>query len=167
MQIPIRKPGQYTNSKPDPHLTEDKFNELQSALEKLKKFSRPRAADEVDRLSKLGDFSENADYSIAKGRLRGINQRILELEDHLKQAVIIKPAKNTGTVQLGHAVIVEVNGARKTYRILGSEEINPSRGIISHQSPIGAGLMGRKVGDIVKIKIADRKAEYKIIEIQS
>ena len=166
MQIPIRKPGQYTGQKPDPYLTEDKFSELQAALEKLKKFSRPRAADEVDRLSKLGDFSENADYSIAKGRLRGINQRILELEDHLRRAVIIQPNKNTGQVQLGQAVTVEVNGAQKTYRILGSEEIDPAGGVISHHSPIGSALMGHKVGDRLKIKIADREAEYKILKIE-
>lgn len=166
MQIPIRKPGKYTGQKPDPYLTEDKFSELQAALEKLKKFSRPRAADEVDRLSKLGDFSENADYSIAKGRLRGINQRILELEDHLRRAVIIKPKKNTGQVQLGQAVTVQVNGAQKTYRILGSEEIDPAGGVISHHSPIGSALMGRQAGDRLKIKIADKEVEYKILKIE-
>ena len=88
------------------------------------------------------------------------------MEDHFRRAVIIQPNKNTGQVQLGQAVTVEVNGAQKTYRILGSEEIDPAGGVISHHSPIGSALMGHKVGDRLKIKIADREAEYKILKIE-
>ena len=57
MRTPIRKPGKYTHLKPDPNLTEKKFNELKEKLERLKKFSRPNAAAEVRRLAEMGDFS--------------------------------------------------------------------------------------------------------------
>jgi transcription elongation factor GreA len=162
MQTPIRKPGKYTHLKPDQYLTRAKFDELKNKLDKLK-FNLPPAAEEVKRLAQMGDFSENAAYQIAKGRLRGMNQRILEIEDHLKRAIIIKPAQNTGTVQLGSSVTVETAGRKKTYLILGSSETDPKRGIISRNSPLGSALIGRKVGDTVKIKLNNREVEYKII----
>lgn len=166
MQVPIRKPGKYTHLKPDPNLTVARFNEMQSKLERLKKISRPQAAAEVKRLAEMGDFSENAAYSMAKGRLRGINQRILDIEEHLKRAIIIQPLGPTGAVQLGSNVTIGINGKQKHYQILGSSETDPTTGIISHNSPIGAALMGKKIGDIVKVKSINNVTEYKIINIR-
>ena len=99
-----------------------------------------------------------------EGKLRGINDRINELTEYLKHVVIITP-KNTGTVQLGSTVTVEINGKQKTYTILGSTETDPSTGVISHQSPVGAALMGRRVGDTVEIQLAGKRVECKIITI--
>ena len=132
-------------------------------MEHMKK-ARPKLAEEVKRLAEMGDFSENAAYQMAKGRLRGINDRINELTEYLKHVVIITP-KNTGTVQLGSTVTVEINGKQKTYTILGSTETDPSTGVISHQSPVGAALMGRRVGDTVEIQLAGKRVECKIITI--
>jgi transcription elongation factor GreA len=165
MQLPIRKPGKYTHLKPDQHLTEAKFNELKNKLERLK-FNRPRLAEEVKKYASDGDFSENAAYQIAKGKLRGTNQGILEIEDHLKRAVIIKPNKNSSMVQLGSSVTVNIDGKQKTFLILGSSETNPARGVISRNSPIGSALIGKKLGEQIKIKLADRIVEYKIIKIE-
>ncbi len=165
MQTPIRKPGEYTHLKPDQHLTQAKYNELKNKLDRIK-FNRPRLAEEVKKYASDGDFSENAAYQIAKGRLRGMNQRILELEDHLKRAVIIKPNKNISLVQLGSSVTIATAGREKTYLILGSSETNPQAGVISRNSPIGSALMGRKIHDQIKIKLADRIIEYKIIKIE-
>jgi len=165
MQLPIRKPGKYTHLKPDQHLTEAKYNELKNKLDRLK-FNRPRLAEEVKKYASDGDFSENAAYQIAKGKLRGMNQKILEIEDHLKRAVIIKPNKNSGVVQLGSSVTVAVGEKEKTYLILGSSETNPQKGIISRSSPIGASLIGKKINDKVKIKLADKEVEYKVIKIE-
>lgn len=167
MRVPIRKPGKYTHQKPDPHLTQDKFNEFKNYLEKLKKVVRPEAAQEVRRLAELGDLSENAAYQIAKGRLRGINQKIIDLENHLGGAIIIKTDENVDTVQLGKKVTVEINGDKKTFLILGSEETNPSQGIISHNSPIGSAIIGHQVGDEVEIKQPGRIIKCKIINLES
>jgi transcription elongation factor GreA len=166
MQVPQRKSGKYTNLKSDPHITLVKFNELKSILEKLKKISRPRAIEESKRLAEMGDFSENAAYSIAKGRLRAINEQILELEDQLKNAQVIDQLKNKETVQLGNKVTIETAGKQKTYLILGSSETNPTKGIISHNSPIGSALMGHKVGDKVKIQQINKVVECKIVSIE-
>lgn len=165
MQTPKRKLGKYAHLKPDENITEEKYKELKNKLERLKR-NHPGAAAEVKRLAEFGDFSENAEYQIAKGRLRGINQRILDIEDQMKRAVIIKPAKNKNIVKLGHKVTVEVDGKIKTYLILGPAEANPLEGIISHKSPLGSELMDRMVGDKVKVRLKDKKVEYKIIKIE-
>ncbi len=166
MRTPARKPGKYTHLKPDPHLTETKFSELKNKLERLKEMSRPRAAEEVRRLAEMGDFSDNAAYSIAKGRLRGINQKILELEDHLKHAVIISAGQAGDRVKLGSEVTVEINGRQKIYRILGSSETDPSAGIISHRSPLGASLLGRRAGDRTTFTRTDKTVACRIIKIE-
>ena len=157
--------GKYAHLKPDANITEAKYNELKQKLERMKK-KRPRAAAEVKELAKMGDFSENAAYQIAKGRLRGLNQRILDTEDHLNHANIIKAPDNTDTVRLGHRVAVEVNGRQKEYLILGSSETNPLENIISHNSPLGSALMGRAAGDKVMVRPKDKEVEYKIIKIK-
>jgi len=164
MRVPIRKPGQYTHLKPDPHITAEKFQELQNKLERMKK-SRPPLIEEVKFHALNGDFSENAAYQIAKGRLRGLNQRILETEDQLKRAMIIIPGQ-TSRVALGSRVTVKAGGKEKTFLILGSAETNPGQGVISSNSPIGSLLMGRRAGDRVKLKLKDKETEYEILKIE-
>jgi transcription elongation factor GreA len=165
MRVPIRKPGKYTHQKPDFYITEGKFSEFKNDLVKLKKI-QPGAAKEVKRLAELGDLSENAAYQIAKGRLRSINQRIHDLDNYINKAIIIKPAKDNNVVGLGNKVTVEIKGEEKIFLILGSSEADPQKGIISQNSPIGSALIGRQVGDEVKIKARDKFIECKIIRIQ-
>jgi len=165
MQLPKRKPGKYTHLKPDQHLTRAKFNELKNKLDRLK-FNRPRLSEEVKKYASDGDFSENAAYQIARGKLRVINQKILEIEEHIKNAIIIKPNKNNGLAQLGSRVTIATTDRQKTFLILGSSETNPQTGIISRNSPIGSALIGKKLGDQIKIKLTDKIVEYKIIRIE-
>jgi transcription elongation factor GreA len=166
MQVPIRKPGKYTNLKPDFRVTKEKFDEIKSRLEKLKNISRPRAAREVKELSTTGDYSENAGYQMAKGRLRGINQRILDMEEIIKNAVIIKHEENCSSVELGHTVMVFVNGKEKKLKILGSSETDPGRGVISYNSAVGKALLDRRVGEVVKIELGGKEVAYKILKIE-
>ena len=165
MQVPTRKSGKYTNLKSDPYITKDKFFELKNKLEKLK-LRQPKVISEVKRLAADGDFSENAAYQIAKGQLRGLNEHILEIEEHLKQAQIIKQRISHAQVGLGSRVTVFVSGQKKTYLILGSSETNPNKGIISRNSPLGLALMGRKLGERVKVILANKETEFKIIRIE-
>ncbi len=164
MRLPFRKPGKFSQMKSDPLMTVVKLNELKKNLEKLKKI-RPSLAKEVARLAELGDFSENVEYQLAKGRLRGVNGGILKLERQINDAVIISTDKNNKAVQIGSVVIVETAGKEKTYQILGSSETNPEKGIISHSSPIGSALLGSGVGDMVEVKIGNKVVEYKIVKI--
>ncbi len=166
MRTPKRKPHKYAFDKPDPHITKGKYDRLKTELERLKKVERPPTAREVKSLAELGDFSENAAYQIAKGKLRSINNRITKIEKFLNHAEIISFNKNSDKIGLGSTVTLEINDKRKTYKILGSRETNPAKGIISHNSPLGKSLMGKKKGDIVEVKIKDKFTEYKIIDIK-
>jgi len=164
MRVPYRKPGKFSQMKMDPLMTKEKFAELEDKLEKLKQ-KRPQAAAEVKRLAELGDFSENVEYQLAKGRLRGINNAILTLENQLNQAEIIAPIKND-KVQVGSVVTLKTENGMKKYQILGSAEANPQKGIISRNSPIGEALLGHTAGEVIKIRLASGEAEYKILKIE-
>ena len=165
MRQPIRKADKYLRGKPDPKMTQAKFKELEADLARMKKI-RPPLAAEVKRLAAMGDFSENAAYQIAKGRLRGLNQHILEVEDQLARAEIIQPNRDAKTVGLGNFVTVKSAGQTKTWQILGSTETNPTAGIISASSPLGAALLGRIVGDKISVRLARKTVEYEIIKIE-
>jgi len=165
MRIPTRRGEKNNQRANDPLMTQAKYDELKKKLDHLQSI-QPAAAKEVQRLAEMGDFSENAAYQMAKGRLRGINQRIMELEDQLAHAELITPNKNADTIAVGHFVTVAVNGARKTYQILGSTETNPASGVISRHSPLGQALLGRKVGDAISVQLANKAVEYKIVKIE-
>lgn len=165
MRIPSRKPGKYSEQRRDPHMTKAMFDELTKQLAHLLK-ARPGAAAEVKRLAEMGDFSENAAYQLAKGRLRGLNQRLMEIEDHLKFAQIIPTNNSSEIVQLGSTVTVDQGGKRQTFRILGPTETNPAQGIISHKSPLGAALMGKQVGDITHIFFGEKETEITLVKVE-
>jgi transcription elongation factor GreA len=173
MQVPIRKGDKIPRAKADPFMTAAKFAELQAKLQRWKTVNRPRDAAEVARLALMGDFSENVGYQVAKGRLRGLNQRILDVEDLLARAEIIRPDKVTGVARLGHRVTIEKIDAdqdasadhQKTYQILGGAETDPTKGVISHSSPLGAALLGRRVGEIINIEIKGKTTKYRITKI--
>jgi len=163
MRIPTRKPGKYADLRRDPHMTQQKFDELQAQLTRLLR-ARPEAANEVKRLAEMGDFSENAAYQLAKGRLRGLNQRIMEIEDHLKHSEIIYPA-TSGIIQLGSTVTVEREGKQQTFHILGPTETNPVRGIISHKSPLGTALLGKQEGDTVRFTTGSGEHTVRVVQV--
>ncbi|MBU0670637.1 MAG: GreA/GreB family elongation factor [Patescibacteria group bacterium] len=162
MQLPNRKPGKYTFTTFDPNITQKKYDQLKDKLERLLKDIRPGVIDEVKRYGENGDFSENAEYQDAKGRLRGINKSIDQIKGRLEKAVIIQPPSDTSEVKLGHEVTLDMNGNEKKFKILGPSETNPEAGIISSKSPLGEALMGKKVGDKVEVN----KNEFEILKIE-
>lgn len=165
MRTANRKPGKFSILRPDPILTKEKFSELENRLEKLK-MAKPAAAVEVARLAELGDFSENVEYQMAKGKLRGINNAILNLENQLHEAVVVEERQSSGVVRIGSIVTVVQGDKEKTFKILGSVETDPQKGIISYNSPIGSALMDCEVGEKVMVKLADRDVEYNIVKIE-
>lgn len=166
MRVPIRKAGKYARIKHDPYITQEKYNKFKASLNRLKNVDRLPAIKEVKEQAAFGDFSDNAAYSIAKGNLRSINNRILKIEEYLKTAIIIKENPKSDTVKLGSTVTVESKGKVKKYKILGSAEVDIAKGIISHNSPIGAGLVGQRKRSIIKIKIKDQDVVFKILNIE-
>lgn len=167
MRLPNRKPGKHTFPTFDPHITQTQYDAMHSKLQHILKVSRPKAIAHMQEAGENGDYSENAEYQIAKGRLRGLNTAIDELKFQLAQAIIISPNANTDTVQLGHTVTVRLeNNTEVTWNILGPTEANPAAGIISHKSPVGEALLGKQVGEEVTVVLKDRTVMYTIIRIQ-
>ncbi|PJA09231.1 hypothetical protein COX69_00480 [Candidatus Falkowbacteria bacterium CG_4_10_14_0_2_um_filter_48_10] len=165
MRVPIRKPGKYSQRTTDPIMTADKLIALIKQLEKLKKRIRPGLIEEVKRLALMGDFSENAAYQIAKGRLRGLNQAIWEISEQIKKAAVIKPDQNCDFVRIGHWISLECQGKLSAYHLLGSAETDPLTGVISRSSPLGAALLGRRVGEIIKVQLPKGEKTYRITSI--
>lgn len=166
MRVPVRK-GEIENFRAkDYSLSPAKYKELELTLVRLLK-RRPQEAKEVKRLAEMGDFSENAGYQLAKGRLRGLNQRILDLEDMLKKANIVIVDNNTSQVKIGHKVSLSSDGVDKMYTILGASESNPTAGIISASSPLGSALLNKKIGDEFDLEINDRSKHYILKNIET
>lgn len=160
MRVPTRRYDEKRQAL-DPYLTKDRYNELKDKLDHLKKVTRLRLMKEVATLAEHGDFSENAAYQIAKGRLRSVNDAIYNLEEHLKKAIIISGNKNQDKVAIGSKVTVLVDGVEKIFTILGSSELDLSKNIISHNSPLGLALLNARVGDEISLA----KKRYKIVKI--
>lgn len=169
MQLPYRKPGKYTQEEQDYYISQDKYDELNKTLKRLKK-NRPGAALEVSRLAELGDFSENVEYQLAKRRLRAINTKILYIENDLNRAEIISPDKNSKTIQIGHTVTLArldnlEDNKQVIYKILGSKETDPKNNIISYSSPIGLALINKKLNQEITISLPSGEKKYVIKKI--
>lgn len=145
------------------YLTKEGLANLKKHVERVKQ-SLPSLAAEAGRTAAYGDRSDNAAYKEAKSALRKANAQILSAEDKLRRAVLIKP-NDSGIVQIGSTVTLKSAEGEKTFRIVGSVETNPRSGRISNKSPIGAALLGKKIGEIVIIETPGGKKEYKIIKI--
>jgi transcription elongation factor GreA len=148
----------------DPHISQKKYDQLVARLDVLKK-KKPILAKEVTDLATLGDFSENFEYQQAKHELRRVTNQILKLQHRLDSAIIIE-TPDSGIVGIGSTVtVVSDTGEQKTYTILGSSEIALDRGIISHTSPIGAALIGARIGESVTITLPTKTTTCTVVAI--
>lgn len=134
--------------------------ELERELESLIA-RRPEITEKIATARSYGDLSENEDYSAARGEQKVVEGRILEIQEILKHAKIIRAGQKT-KVAMGATVTIESDGKTQTYTVVGAVETNPLEGKISDESPIGKALLGQKVGDT--ITLPNRKV-YKITEI--
>lgn len=153
MRVPTRRSEVLAKSKQqnDHYLTPEKIERMKREIITLTK-ERPALALEMQRTAEEGDFSENAGYQAAKAALRRLNSRIDALNERLRYAIPIQAGVDaSGRIRIGCTVIVEMNGKQMTFEIVGSQETSPSRGRISHVSPLGAALLDKKVGDEVTV----------------
>lgn len=165
MRLPNRRPGKYTFTQFDLRITAAKFAALQKKLAHLKA-TLPKAIQETQRYGENGDFSENAEYQIAKSRLRGLNRSIAELEYLINHAEIIAAPADINTVQIGHTVTLATDHTEQIFQILGSSETNPSAGIISYRSPLGAAILGHTVNETITLTIAGQAKQFTIKHIE-
>ena len=135
--------------------------DLEKELEELKA-RRPELAEKIATARSYGDLSENEDYSAARGEQKVVEGRILEIEDILLHAKIIKAGKKE-KVAMGSTVTLESDGKKNTYTLVGAVEANPLEGKISNESPIGIAIFGKKVGE--EVKLPNGKT-FKVTDIQ-
>jgi transcription elongation factor GreA len=149
------------------YLTTDKFNELKKELDLLKSEKRKEVADNLEYAKKLGDLSENAEYHDAREKQAELEDRIVRLENLLKSAVIAD-AKGGDTVNIGSTVKIEKKSDNKSmlYTIVGSEEADMSMGKISNLSPLGSALLGKRLGDVVKVNTPKGVVEYAVVYVK-
>lgn len=149
------------------YLTTEGAARLKAELEELTGTKRKELAARLRSAIQMGDLSENADYHKAKEDQGFLEGRIQELEYILGNAVIIEDNGNKDVVAIGsHVTIQEENYPEETYHLVGSTEADPSKGMISYESPIGQALMEHKVGDMVEAETPGGVIKFKILKIE-
>ena len=143
--------------------TQEGYDTMKKELEELEK-KRPAYIDELRRASELGDRSENEAYKVARRRVSSTDSRIRFLKKTLDHAVIAQ-AVQTDYVAIGSKVTV-YNGTQEIiFHIVGEHEADPSKRKLSHRSPVGQALMGRKVDQEVSVQAPNGTIVYKIVSI--
>lgn len=149
------------------YLTKEGLEKLKNELDILKNTRRPEITHRISEAIKLGDLSENAEYHEAKDD-QGLNEaRIREMEDIIKNAVVIvNGEKIKNCVSVGCTLKAKFAGQDKVFTIVGPSEANPGQGLISNESPIGKAFLGKKLGDVVEVEVPAGIIEYKIVSIE-
>jgi transcription elongation factor GreA len=150
-------------------LTKEGFQKLQEELDHLRTAKRQEVAERLHEAMEGGELIENAEYEAAKNEQAFVEGRIQELDLLLATAQIIeengKPKKNDA-IQVGSKVTIkEGNFEAETFTIVGAAEANPREGKISNESPIGKAILGRKLGDVVKVETPGGTYNVKIIKV--
>lgn len=146
-------------------LTREGKAKLEVELEERRQ-QRRAIAERIHNAQELGTSQNDAEYDDAKQEQGMVEGRILEIEDILRRAVSIEAeAHATGRVVVGSGIEVEQDGKRRHYRIVGAPEADPATGKISNESPVGAALLGRSVGDTVDVNVPRGVIKVKVIKI--
>lgn len=149
------------------YLTPEGADRLREELQQLKGPRRKVLAERLRHAVRQGDLSENADYIAAKEEQGFLEGRILELETVLREAEIVEGRGPSDVVDLGSTVVVAEDGrGRETFQLVGIKEADPKSGRISHESPIGKALMGRRVGEVAVATTPGGEVRFEILEIR-
>lgn len=146
------------------YMTQEGLDNLRAELKDIEEVRKPANALRIKTARDLGDVSENVEYSIAREEQTKLDIRALELESIIKRAKVAK--SEAGTVSLGSKVKVHVEGEDEEFHIVGEPEADPLAYKISHESPLGNLIVGKKVGDTFEMEIPTGKLIYKILEIK-
>ena len=148
------------------YLTEEGLEKIKEELNYLKLEKRPEIVQALKDARALGDLSENAEYDAARGDQAIVEARILELEQMVEKAVIIKEV-NKDVVSIGTRVTIEYvdDSELEEYSIVGSKEADPFLNKISNESPISKAIMGMKIGDKVSVESPNGTYDVKIVKI--
>jgi transcription elongation factor GreA len=141
---------------------------LKEELGRLKE-ERPKISREIGVAREHGDLSENAEYHAAKERQGMVEARIKDIEDKLARAELIDPSKLHGD-RISFGATVELSNIDTdeavTYQIVGAEEANVDDGLISISAPLARALIGKQVGDEIKVKLPAGERCYEIVAVK-
>jgi transcription elongation factor GreA len=147
------------------YLTKEGLEKLKAELKELVEVKRPEIAKRIQAAREAGDISENAEYDSARQEQSYIEGRIAELEEVIKSAKI-SDATVKGVIGVGCKVTVHVDGDKEDFYIVGPPEANPVEKKISHESPLGVALVGKKIGDKVEVEAPVGKLTYTILSVE-
>ncbi len=150
-------------------MTQEGYERTKERLDFLKTTRRMEVANKLAEARSYGDLSENSEYDIARDEQSAVEAEIFDLENKLKSAVIID-SKKVSTSKVGVGCKVTITNIKTNqkfeYSIVGDTDADPLKGLISNVSPIGAGLMNKKVGEVAVIKTPAGLVQFKIEKIK-
>jgi transcription elongation factor GreA len=148
-------------------LTPAKYKEIEAEIASLLSNERPAIAERIRQARELGDLSENFDYQDAKRQAGLIQGRINNLKKMLEVAYVTEYQTGSETVSLGSKVTLydEEYDEDIEYTVVGVLDADPAQNRISNSSPVGAALMGKKLGDVIDVPTPAGKAVYKIKDV--
>jgi transcription elongation factor GreA len=151
-------------------LTKEGFDKLEAELEFLRTDKRKEVAKRLHEAaeSSLGEFVEDPEFEAAKNEQSFVEGRIRELELLLANAKLIEKKKNkNGEVEIGSTVVIKEGRAKpEEYQIVGAAEANPREGKVSHVSPLGKALIGKKEGEKVEVEAPSGSFTVKVVEVK-
>jgi transcription elongation factor GreA len=152
-------------------ITPEGLEKLKAELEELQTTRRREVAERIKEAREFGDIAENSEYDDAKNEQAMLEQRIAQMEERIRRAIVIdKDRVDTGVVSVGVKVHVkdQKTGDSRKFQLVGSAEANPAEEKLSHESPIGKALIGRKRGEIVSVEVPRGPAKkLKITKIEA
>lgn len=150
-------------------MTNNSYDLLEAELKTLKSEDRPNVIKAISEAREHGDLSENAEYHAAKEQQSFIEGRILEIENKLRRAEVIDPSLiKSDKIIFGATIDLydEINNSEITFKIVGVDETNVEKGLISVSSPVARSLMGKSVGDVAEVNTPGGKTIYEILKIE-
>jgi transcription elongation factor GreA len=150
-------------------MTREGHDMLTEELRRLKAVERPAISDAIRRAREHGDISENAEYDAAKDKQGMIEARIRQIEDRLARAEVVDMSgQPPDKVRFGTTVVLEdlASGDEVTYRIVGEDEADVSKGLLSVTSPVARALIGKEVDDQVNVVVPAGSRSYEVREIR-
>jgi transcription elongation factor GreA len=150
-------------------MSSERLEELKRELHYLETVREKEVAEQIKLARSFGDLSENSEYDEAKTEQGKLYSKIAEIKRLIENAEIITKNDRTDEVGIGNAVTVKdlEIGEEETYIIVGSQEADPATGKISDDSPLGQGLMGRRVGDVIEIEAPAGRLRFEILKIDA
>ena len=149
-------------------MTTEGFQKLETELHRLKAVERPRIIQAIAEARAQGDLSENAEYDAAKDAQGHLEAKIAQLEDLVSNARLLDENNiDTSKVSILSKVTIKnkKNNASVTYTLVSEEEADLKAGKISTMSPIGKGLLGKKIGEVARIQTPAGEMEFEVIKI--